>query len=59
MTGAYDSRGGKISPSRVDGLFRDEGHQVKLGIKLVSLCAGIGEEALLVELFSNLSITKS
>ena len=49
-----DLRSSKVSPSGIDGLFCNERHQVKMGIELIGLCAGVGKEALLVQLFGDL-----
>lgn len=47
----------EVTPCWINGLLSDEGHKVKLGIKLVCFCAGIGDESLLIELLCNLPKT--
>ena len=44
----------KVTPCWINGLLSDEGHKVKLGIKLVCFCARVGDKSLLIELFCNL-----
>ena len=44
----------KVTPCWINGLLSDEGHKVKLGIKLVCFCARVGDESLLIELLCNL-----
>ena len=46
--------GSEITPFFVGSLFLDERLEVELRVKLVRLCAGIGEDPLLVEVFGNL-----